>query len=86
MSNDEELAVPGESSGAASVGEQFKDAEVEAKPYLGTDDSSDADSASHDAVAAGGEPDDHDTRRGVSDLNNDTGLPGVATATGMRRG
>ena len=68
-----------------SMGERFKDAEAEAKPYVGTDDSDAADSSGDDAIAAGADPDDQDTRRGVSDLHDETGLPGVATATGMRR-
>lgn len=86
MSTGEDPTAAPESGGDAKLGDQFKSAEAEAKPYVGTDDSDDADSRGDDAVAAGADPDDQETRGGVGGLNNETGLPGVATATGMRRG
>lgn len=86
MSTDETPTTAADSGGDAELGEQFKSAEAQAKPFVGVDDSDDADSRGDDAVAAGADPDDQDTRGGVGELNNETGLPGVATATGMRRG
>ena len=66
----------------SKLGEQFKNAEAEAKPYVGTDDSDAADSAD-DAVAAGADPDKQDTTD-TTDPKDGT-LPGIAAATGLRR-
>lgn len=86
MSTDEDPTAARDSGGDAQLGEQFKSAEAEAKPFVGADDSDDADSQGDDAVAAGADPDDQDTRHGVGDPDNETGLPGVGVATGLRRG
>lgn len=84
MSPGDQSTSPADPGGNAQLGEQFKNAEAEAKPYVGTEDSDDGDSRADDAVAAGADPDGQDARRGAGDLD-DAGLPPVAPAPGLDR-
>lgn len=73
------------SDAESKLGDQFKESEAEAEPYVGTDEGADGDDQNDDAVAAGADPNKQDGRLSRAEQTQE-GLPGVAAAAGLRRG